>query len=143
MILVDTNVISEALKPRPNDTVMRWLEGQKAETLYLSSVSLAESLVGIAVLPEGKRKRKLRSGLDRQLKRFGDRILPFNGEAARCYSELYLLARQAGRGFPTPDAYIAAIAAVRGFAVATRDVAPYTVVGVRVINPWDSAASPG
>jgi toxin FitB len=68
---------------------------------------------------------------------FHDRVLPFDIEAAKRYAELATLARARGRGFPTPDGYIAAIAASRGFIVASRDTAPYAAAGVAVINPWE------
>lgn len=136
MILLDTNVISEAMKPEPHQAVRAWLNHQAAETLYLSSVTLAELLFGIASLPAGKRQDLLAQTLDGLMKLFRDRVLPFDTDAARCYAELAVTAKTSGRGFPTPDGYIAAIAASRGFIVASRDTAPYAAVGVSVINPW-------
>jgi predicted nucleic acid-binding protein len=70
------------------------------------------------------------------MKLFRDRVLPFDVDAARCYAKLAVTAKVAGRGFPTPDGYIAAIANSRGFIVASRDTAPYEAAGVEVINPW-------
>jgi predicted nucleic acid-binding protein len=137
MIVLDTNVVSEAMKPEPNPTVRAWLNDQAAETLYLSSVTLAELLFGIAALPAGKRKDMLTQTLDGLLALFRDRVLPFDTDAARRYAELAVTARSGGRGFPTPDGYIAAIAASRGFIVASRDTAPYDAAGVSVINPWE------
>ena len=69
---------------------------------------------------------------------FRDRVLPFDIDAARCYAELVVAAKVVGLGFPTPDGYIAAIAASRGFIVASRDTAPYEAAGVTVINPWEA-----
>ena len=137
MILLDTNVVSEAMKPAPHPPVLAWLNDQAAETLYLSSVTLAEMLFGIAALPDGKRKEKLTDALDGLTALFRDRILPFDVDAARHYATLAVAARTGGRGFPTPDGYIAAIAASRGFIVASRDTAPYTAADVTVINPWE------
>jgi predicted nucleic acid-binding protein len=136
MIVLDTNVVSEAMKPEPNPAVRAWLNDQLAETLYLSSVTVAELLFGIAALPAGKRKDMLSRVLDGLMGLFRDRVLPFDTDAARHYADLAVLARTHGRGFPTPDGYIAAIAASRGFMVASRDTAPYEAAGVAVINPW-------
>lgn len=137
MIVLDTNVVSEAMKPEPHPSVRAWLNDQVAETLYLSSVTLAELLFGIAALPAGKRKDMLAQALDGLMGLFRDRVLPFDTDAARRYPELAVTARTGGRGFPTPDGYIAAIAASRNFIVASRDTAPYEAAGVSVINPWN------
>jgi predicted nucleic acid-binding protein len=138
MIVLDTNVVSEAMKPEPQPTVRSWLNDQAAETLYLSSVTFAELLFGIAALPAGRRKDLLARTLDGLMGLFEGRVLSFDIDAARHYAELAVKARVAGRGFPTPDGYIAAIAASRGFAVASRDTAPYEAAGVSVINPWQA-----
>ncbi|MCB1657688.1 MAG: type II toxin-antitoxin system VapC family toxin [Pseudomonadales bacterium] len=136
MIILDTNVVSEAMKPEPNPVVRAWLNDQAAETLYLSSVTLAELLFGIAALPSGKRKEMLALTLEGLMELFKDRVLPFDVEAARHYADLAVVAKVSGRGFPTPDGYIAAIAASRGFIVASRDTAPYEAARVTVMNPW-------
>lgn len=137
MIVLDTNVVSEAMKPEPHPSVRAWLNNQAAATLYLSSVTLAELLFGIAALPGGKRKDMLAQALDGLMGLFRDRVLPFDIDAARCYAALAVMAKSHGRGFPTPDGYIAAIAASRGFMVASRDTAPYEAASVSVINPWE------
>jgi predicted nucleic acid-binding protein len=137
MILLDTNVISEAMKPEPHPAVRAWLNEQVAETLYLSSVTLAELLFGIGALPAGKRKDMLAKALAGLMGLFRDRVLSFDIEAARRYAELAVPAKKGGRGFPTPDGYIAAIAVSRGFVVASRDTAPYKAAGVTVIHPWE------
>ena len=111
MIVLDTNVVSEAMRPEPNPAVRAWLNEQVAETLYLSSVTLAELLFGIGALPDGKRKKGLGEALDGLLELFGDRVLTFDTEAARHYAELAVKARAAGKGFPTPDGYICSITA--------------------------------
>jgi len=139
MIVLDTNVVSEAMKPSAHPAVGEWLNRQAAETLFLSSVTLAELLYGISAMPAGRRKDTLASTLESLLlELYGDRILPFDASAARAYAQLATKARVAGKGFPMPDGYIAATAAARGFAVATRDTGPFEAAGVRVINPWDS-----
>lgn len=136
MIVLDTNVISEAMKPEPHPNVRSWLDTQVVETLYLSSVTLAELLFGIAALPGGKRKDRLAQTLNGLIGLFRGRVLPFDIDAAQCYAELAVTAKVGGRGFPTPDGYIAAIAVSRDFLVASRDLAPYESAGVPVINPW-------
>ncbi|MBU2760432.1 type II toxin-antitoxin system VapC family toxin [Acidithiobacillus sulfurivorans] len=137
MIILDTNVVSEAMKPVPEVTVRAWLNNQVAETLFLSSITLAELLFGIRALPTGKRKNMLDYALSQLLELFNDRVLPFDTDAARHYANLAVSAKNSGRGFPTPDGYIAAIAVSRGFIVASRDTAPFQAAGVGVINPWE------
>lgn len=137
MIVLDTNVVSEAMKPEPHPAMRAWLNDQAAETLYLSSVTLAELLFGIGALPAGKRKDMLALALDGLMGLFRDRVLPFDIDAARHYADLAVTAKTGGRGFPTPDGYVAAIAASRGFIVASRDTAPFEAAGVSVINPWE------
>jgi predicted nucleic acid-binding protein len=136
MILLDTNVVSEAMKPEPHASVRDWLDAQAAETLFLSSVTIAELLFGIGALPGGKRKDNLAAVLAGVLELFETRILPFDTQAARRYADLAVKARTAGRGFPTPDGYIAAIAAAHGFAVASRDTSAFRAAGLAVIDPW-------
>ena len=138
MIVLDTNVVSEAMKPEPHPAVRGWLNDQASETLYLSSVTLAELLFGIAAFPAGKRKDMLAQALDGLMGLFRDRVLPFDIDAARRYAELAVMAKCGGGGFPTPDGYIAAIAVSRGFIVASRDTAPFEAAGVSVINPWEA-----
>lgn len=136
MIVLDTNVVSEAMKPEPDPGVRDWLDEQAAETLYLSSVTVAELLFGIGALPDGRRKQKLAAALDGLLALFEGRILPFDTRAARCYADLAVAARVAGKGFPTPDGYIAAIATAHGFAVATRDDSAFRAAAVPFVDPW-------
>jgi len=136
MIVLDTNVVSEAMKPEPAPAVRDWLDAQVAETLYLSSVTVAELLFGVSALPEGRRKEKLAATLDGMLGLFDARILPFDLDAARRYADLAAAARNAGKGFPTPDGSIAAIATAHGFAVASRDASAFEAAGVPVIDPW-------
>lgn len=138
MIILDTNVISEPLKPRANPLVVRWLDAQHPDTLYLTAVTLSEVLIGIALLPAGKRKRGMElDAQSLQMKLFADRFLPFDRKAAITFA--LLGSRAAAKGYPisVADCQIAAIAAVHGFAVATRDTAPFVAAGVPVINPWE------
>ncbi len=124
------------MKPSATPAVTAWLNRQAAETMYLSAVTVAELLYGIAALPEGRRKVALSATLKQVLDLFDNRVLPFDIDAARTYAQLAAAARSAGRGFPAPDGYIAAIAAANGFTVATRDVGPFEAAGVPILNPW-------
>lgn len=137
MILLDTNVISEPLKASCDGNVLAWIDAQAIETLYLSTISLAELRFGIAVLPEGKRRDMLHSSLEqRVLPLFADRILAFDNSASQSYATLRARARVAGQAIASADGYIAAIAATHNFAVATRDTSPFEAAGLVVINPW-------
>ncbi|MCW5735266.1 MAG: type II toxin-antitoxin system VapC family toxin [Enhydrobacter sp.] len=136
MILIDTNVVSEAMKPEPHPAVRDWLDAQAAETLFLSSVTVAELMFGIGILSRGRRKDTLEAALAAAVDLFDTRILRFDTEAARRYADLAVRARRVGNRFPTPDGYIAAIAAAHGFAVASRDTGPFRAAGLAVIDPW-------
>ena len=136
MILLDTNVVSEAIKPESHPSVRAWLDAQLAETLFLPSITIAELLFGIGALPDGRRKSMLAARIDGLLEAFAGRILPFDMQAAQHYADLAVKARAAGKGFPTPDGYIAAIAAAHGFAVASRDTSAFNAAGLTVIDPW-------
>ena len=138
MIILDTNVVSEPIKPNPDPAVLAWLDRQMAESLFLTSVSLAELLVGVETLPEGRRKQHLRAALSEFISNlFGARILPFDPRAAQLYAARIGLAKAGGKAIGFADSQIACIAAAHGFSVATRDVEPFRAAGVRVINPWD------
>lgn len=140
MIVLDTSVVSEAMKPSPDAAVLSWLDAQVAETLFLSSVTVAELLFGIEAMPQGRRKQALSDAVAASLALFSGRILPFDEAAARSYARLAVRARVAGRGFPVPDGCIAAIAATRGFAVATRDASAFSAAGLGAIDPWRGVA---
>jgi hypothetical protein len=140
MILLDTNVVSEAVKPESHPSVRAWLDAQSAETLFLPSITVAELLFGIGALPDGRRKDMLAARIDGLLDAFAGRILPFDTPAARRYADFAVKARAAGKGFPIPDGYIAAIAAAHGFAVASRDPSAFNAAGLTVIDPWASPA---
>src|ERR1700679_1735819 len=126
------------MKPRGYRGVQDWLDDQLAETLYLTSISLSELLLGVEVLPDGKRKAGLAAALGDFLSTFfGARVLPFDQQADTMYAARVSQARAAGRAISAADGQIAAIAAVHGFTVATRDTAPFVAAGVPVINPWE------
>jgi predicted nucleic acid-binding protein len=140
MIILDTNVVSEPMRSRADRRVIEWLDAQAAETLFLTTISLAELLVGVAFLPDGARKTEISAALkDLLANLFGDRILAFDQPSARSYARLMSHARSAGQAIPVADGQIAAIALAHGFSVAARDAAPFRAAGVKVIDPWQAA----
>jgi len=136
VIVLDTNVISEPLKSKPARNVMAWLDNQSAETLYISVVSRAELRFGVLKLPDGKRKNALAAQIERVLELFRGRMLDFDAESADRLAEIAAECERVGKRLTTPDAYIAACAAARGFAIATRNVKHFECTGIRVIDPW-------
>lgn len=137
MIVLDTNVVSELMRPDPQPQVLKWLSGQRRSALYTTSITKAEVFFGVALLPAGSRK----AALGREARRmfdgdFVDRVLPFDSTAAEYYAEIVVARRRAGNPIETLDAQIAAIALATGATVATRNVTDFTDCGVAVINPW-------
>ncbi len=139
MILLDTNVISEPLKLNANRGVLTWIDAQIVETLYLSTISLAELRFGIAALPLGQRRDTLLTNLEQRiLPLFVGRVLPFDTVATEAYATLRAGARAQGKAIAPADGYIAATAATHGLIVATRDTGPFEAAGLTVINPWNT-----
>jgi toxin FitB len=137
VIILDTNVVSEPMKPDGDPRVRDWLDEQIAETLYITSISISELLLGVELLPDGKRKEGFAVQLsDLLVTLFGDRVLSFDLDAATTYAARISKARATGRAISMADGQIAAIAAVHGFTVATRHTAPFVAAGVPVVNPW-------
>ncbi len=137
MILLDTNVVSEPLRPAPDARVVAWIDAQPLETLFLSAITVAELRAGAALLPAGKRRTGLQESLEmRVLPLFAGRVLPFDLGCTRAYAELMAKARASGLAIASADGYIAAIAAANGLAVASRDTGPFEAAGAAVFNPW-------
>lgn len=137
MILLDTNVVSEPLRPAPDTRVIAWIDAQPLETLFLSTITVAELRAGVALLPAGKRRSNLQESLETKvLPLFAGRVLPFDLGCTQAYAELRAKARAVGLSISSADGYIAAIAAANGLVVATRDRGPFEGVGVAVIDPW-------
>ena len=136
MIVLDTNVLSEPLKVMPAQKVVEWLDNQSAETLYITAVSRAELRFGVLRLPDGKRKSALAAQVDRVLELFNERTLDFDSAAADKLAQIAAECERNGRRAMAPDAYIAACAAARGFAVATRNLNHFKHLGVRLLDPW-------
>lgn len=137
MIVIDTNVLSEPLRPEPNANVLKWLDDQALESLFITATVLSEMLFGVERLPDGKRKERIRADTDTLIQSyFGARILPFDDNAARIFAVNIAHALANGKAVQVSDGQIAAVALSQGFAVATRDIAPFEAMGVKTINPW-------
>jgi toxin FitB len=138
VIILDTNVISEPLRPKPSADVVAWLDAQVVETLYLTTISLAEVRYGIACLPDGARRWTLEKRFEGEVvPLFHGRTLTFDEPASTAYAALRAQARRQGRAIGDLDALIASIATATGFTVATRDTAPFEAVGIAVVNPFE------
>jgi len=138
VIILDTNVMSELMRPAPSPAIARTLANYSAEELYTTCVTLAEVLYGIEILPSGRRKRELVAGAERLFKFvFNNRSLPFDEPAAERYSQIAADRRKLGRPISEFDAQIAAIAAVHDATLVTRNTADFANCGVRLINPWE------
>lgn len=137
MIVLDTNVVSEPLRPEPCAAVVAWLDAQPLETLYLSAITLAELRAGAALLPKGRRQQVLADQLENRIvPMFAGRVLAFDAPCTPAYAQILSSMKSAGQAIGTADALIAAIASTWHFAVATRDESPFSAAGVTVINPW-------
>ncbi|MCT9000747.1 type II toxin-antitoxin system VapC family toxin [Chelativorans intermedius] len=142
MILIDTNVISELMRPNPAPAVLAWFGDQDAMALHLSAVGEAELRRGAAALPDGKRRERLIAEIDAMIAEdFAGRVLPFDSAAAKAFAAIFMDRRNAGRPISFTDCQIAATARAYGAAIATRNVADFEGCGVEVIDPWADTAS--
>jgi predicted nucleic acid-binding protein len=142
MILLDTNVLSEVMRPQPSDTVVSWLDEQPAGEFYTSAISRAEIELGLMLMPPGKRQEALgraaRAMFDED---FAGRCLPFDEDAARRYGRIVAARTRAGRPISVEDAQIAAIALACPMLLATRNTADFELIdGLEVVNPWTDGA---
>jgi len=141
MILLDTDVISEMMRPRPNPTVSEWLDRQPEEELWTASVVLAELLSGIETMIAGRKQILLRAAVNAMIAEdFRGRILSFDLDAARYYGQILAKRRGIGRPIREFDAQIAATARAYGATLATRDVNDFADCNLTVINPWTNTA---
>ena len=137
MIILDTNVVSELMRPSPSVSVLNWVSRQAASNLYLTTVSEAELRYGVEILPAGRRRERLLTEIDGMLREdFAGRILPFDSHAARAYAVIGASRRAAGHPIGHADCQIAAIARAVGASVATRDLSDFEDCGVDLIDPW-------
>lgn len=137
MIIIDTNVISELLRPTPELAVEAWLGAQDGLSIYLTAISEAELRFGVAIMINGKRRDGLATAIDRILRDdMAGRILPFDSAAARAYATIAATRRSAGRPIAQADCQIAAIALAHNVPVATRNTPDFEGCGIELINPW-------
>jgi len=137
MIVLDTNVVSEMMSATPAPAVVSWLNDQEAARLFLTAVTIGEIRYGLRILPQGKRRRFLEEGFEGILTgAFAGRILAFDEAAAHRYAEVMGRRKEIGRPLDIRDGQIAAIAWVKGYAVATRNVRDFVECGVEIINPF-------
>ena len=138
MILLDTNVLSELMRAAPDLGVKQWVAAQTATTLYTTSITQAEILHGIMLLPAGKRRTAFEVAAAAMFSEdFDGRILPFGSDAAQSYAGIAARRQRAGRPISHFDAQIAAIALSSGAVIATRNVTDFEECGIKVLNPWD------
>ena len=139
MIVLDTNVLSEMMRAEPDSTVATWISARPASSLFMTTVTQAEILSGLRLLPSGKRRSGLEAAASKMFATdFVGRVLPFHQAAAQAYAEIAGARRRAGRPITQFDAQIAAIARSRDAGLATRNVADFEDCGVGVIDPWQA-----
>jgi predicted nucleic acid-binding protein len=137
VIILDTNVLSEMMRPEPNSTVAAWISARPASSLFTTTVTQAEILYGAKLLSSVRRRTRLEAALNEMFASdFAGRILSFDQAAAQAYAEIAAARRRAGRPIAQLDAQIAAIARSRDAAVATRNVADFERCGIGVIDSW-------
>jgi predicted nucleic acid-binding protein len=137
VIVLDTNVVSEPLRPQPDAAVLRWLDDQDPRTLYLTATTAAELLSGIEALPAGRRRKDLQEAIEAQVfPLFAGRVLPFDERAAAVFARVNAQATAAGNRISFADGTIASIALAHGFMLATRNIKDFRGTGVQLVNPW-------
>mgnify|MGYP002641905490 CR=1 FL=1 len=137
MIILDTNVVSELMKPAPAKPVVGWVALQSPTSLYTTAITEAEILHGVLLLPAGRRRSRLQTAAETMfIEDFGGRVLSFGSDAARAYASIAADRRRAGRPISHFDAQIAAIGRSARAAIATRNTSDFVACGVRLINPW-------
>lgn len=139
MIILDTNVISEAMQPIPDERFARWLRFAPGAELFTTAVTEAEMRYGAQRRHEGRKKRELEELVERIFSvRFAGHILSFDSAAAKAFPPLLIEMQRHGRAYSTADAQIAAIAHVHGATVATRNTKDFELAGIPIINPWET-----
>jgi hypothetical protein len=139
MIVLDTNVLSEALRPSPEEAVLRWLAEQQREVVFTTAITQAEILYGIEMLPAGKRRSRLYAAVERLFAdEFPERILPFDSESALVYPKIVAQRAHLGRPISQFGALIASVCQSRNATIATRNANDFEDCGLTIIDPWNS-----
>ncbi len=139
MILLDTNVLSELMRPTPDRAVSAWIASHPATSLGTTTVTQAEILHGIARLASGRRRDALQRAAAAMFdEEFGERVLPFDASAAPHYATLRAARERSGRPMSAFDAQIAAIARAHRATIATRDLGGFADCGVGLVDPWQA-----
>jgi hypothetical protein len=137
MIILDTNVLSEAVRPQPDEAVMRWLRFTPGDDLFTTAITEAEMRYGAARLAAGRNRKEREAQIDHIFAvRFAGCILPFDMRAAQVFPNVILSLQKQRRSHSLPDAQIAAISLVHGAKIATRNVEHFEHSGAQIINPW-------
>lgn len=140
MFVLDTNVLSALMRPEPIPAVADWIASRPLDLLFTSSVCQSEILAGLAVMPDGRRRRDLEAAAWAMFADdFSGRILPFDSECAVLYAELFATRRRMGRPATTVDLMVASIARTHGASVVTRDAGGFEGCGLTVIDPWNAS----
>ena len=137
MYLLDTNILSELMRPQVNPNVIDWLDNQQEGDLYISSITIAEIKLGIALLPEGKKRNLLTGAADYMLQNFADRLLDFDALSAEKYASIVADCTKMGRPISVEDAQIAAISQVHQYVLVTRNVRDFAMIDLLdIYNPF-------
>lgn len=139
MFILDTNILSELLKPQPDAAVVAWLAAQNGLVVYTSVITVAEIRFGLLIMPAGKRRTELMQQTDAMFAEdFAGRVLGFDEKAARHYAEIAAERRAAGRGISQSDAMIAAIARTNEMAVITRNIKDFDGLKLQLVDPFEA-----
>ena len=143
MLVLDTNVISEILRPKPDAGIEAWLDSLSPASVFTTAISQAEIMYGIAIMPKGQRQSDLLTAAALTFAEdFGGRVLPFDSEAAKIYAVIASARRTAGQPLSQADAQIAAITQSRGGRLATRNIRDFANCGIDIVSPWDAQVKP-
>lgn len=141
MIVLDTNVVSELMRPAPAPAVLSWLQGHPGKDLYTTAITVAEVRYGIARLPRGQRRDVLYQAASDIFAAFPDQVLPFDLAAASAYADLVAHCESLGSPIDGFDGQIAAICHTHAAILATRNIKDFTATGIAVVDPWQETAS--
>ena len=137
MIILDTNVLAEVLRPTPDPRVIDWLAAQPQSALFTTTITRGELFYGIKLLPDGQRRRNLQEAVQALFDQdLAGRVLSFDNDAADSYADIAISRRQAGNPVSQSDAMIAGIVRSRGARLATRNVKDFTGSGIEIVDPW-------